>query len=597
MQALSHRLDTSLSSLGQRRGFSDLARFSLDLPWPRAGCEGASLGSAGDYPSPPMSGSPPIPPKGTQEADDRLLPIYQAATSHDVYRASAATTTQADSRMLPGLSAPFRPYQPEPLERMSYAYPRPEDPMQRPLSSYTSQHNQILSQNPYLPTPATIPTSGPVPTYNTVTSRPPTQESQQSFASPKSQRKTKGHVAAACVPCKKAHLSTTAQRPCNRCVQNNKEDSCIDVTHKKRGRPRLRDDHHRGAGFDPRLGHSQDPNIRRPMSLFGPHGPIGYGEDHLRRTQPYRVLKSQPPEPLAPRLLERASVGGANIFPPPLQISTRPPEPAAFLTMDMVIAKASTTFLDAIGRQGVQNLAIAEILSVEEQARIMMLQRQIQDDQLRREPNYLPPMFLKQEEEKVFRTLGFGREELAPYHLDTIETLRFTDSSGQIRSHSVRLGLAKFGSVFFIIMVLNTSFKPFPTPSPQSRDSRELGYSYPSGHQNTYGQPTPVSATFEGRGRSVSDLSYLPRQPVASSSSYAASPGRPDFSSGPSAYIPRSELSSAARSSQQPGYQLPPIRSQQPPQFAPQPPSQLQHAQVDIGGLIERPDPPQRHHG
>lgn len=226
MQTILHRRETSLSSLGQRRGYSDLARFSLDLPWPRADPESAAPGSAGDYPSPPMSGSPPIPPKVNQEANDRLhahthlqQPAFQQpATSHDVYRATASTTTQAESRMLPGLSAPLRPYQPEHLDRMPYtAFARPEDHMHRQLSSYPSPHSHMLSQqiqsqpqhqhqHPYLPAPAPIPTSGPVVGYNTTTTRPPTQESQQSFASPKSQRKTKGHVASACVPCKKAHL-------------------------------------------------------------------------------------------------------------------------------------------------------------------------------------------------------------------------------------------------------------------------------------------------------------------------------------------------------------------------------------------------------
>lgn len=203
---LYHRREPSLSSLGHRRGYYDPARFAIDLPWPRADSEGAAPGPRGEYPSPPMSGSPPIPPKVTQEADDRGQSLYQAASSHDAYRASAATT-QADSRMLPGLSAPLRPYQPDPLDRMSYAFPRPEDHAQRPFSSYTSAHSQMLSQpHPYLPAPGPIPTSGPVSGYNPVTTRPPTQESQQSFASPKSQRKTKGHVASACVPCKKAHL-------------------------------------------------------------------------------------------------------------------------------------------------------------------------------------------------------------------------------------------------------------------------------------------------------------------------------------------------------------------------------------------------------
>lgn len=209
MQALIYPRDASLSPLGRRRSPSDLVRFAFDLPWPRADCDSAAPGPAGDYPSPPMSGSPPLPPKVAQEADDRSQQgLYQSAVSHDVYRSSPATSTtaQPDSRMLPGLSAPLRPYQPEPLERTPYSFPRPEDRIQRPISSYTSQHNQIMSQHPYLPAPPIVSASGPVSGYNPVSNRPPTQESQQSFTSPKSQRKTKGHVASACVPCKKAHL-------------------------------------------------------------------------------------------------------------------------------------------------------------------------------------------------------------------------------------------------------------------------------------------------------------------------------------------------------------------------------------------------------
>lgn len=364
---------------------------------------------------------------------------------------------------------------------------------------------------------------------------------------------------------------------------------------------------------------------------------MNYGEDPLRRAQSYRVLKSQPPEPLAPRLLERGSASGANIFPAPLHIPTRPSEPVAFLTMDLDIAKTSSTFLDTIGRAAVQGLRITDLLVPEDRARMAALQRQIQDEQARREPNYLPPMYVKQEEEKVFRALGFSREELAPYSLEIVDNLRFTDQTGQARSVHARLGLAKYGSIFFIIIAVSTGFRPFPTPSPQNRDPRDLAYSYPA-HQIPYAQPTPVSATFDGRGRSASDVAYgHPRQPATPggvmsglsprvSSSYAASPGRPDYPPGPSAYIPRSELSSAPRPSQPAGYQLPPIRNQQQSHYQsqpqPQPQHPPQHAQyshpppqaqqqnvsseqswprddrqrVDIGGLIERPDTSQSYH-
>lgn len=427
----------------------------------------------------------------------------------------------------------------------------------------------------------------------------------------------------------------TAQRPCTRCMQNGKEDACVDVQHKKRGRPRLRDDH-RGAGFDSRLGQSQDQNLRRPLSLYAPQGSIGSGfDDSLRRTQSYRVLKSQPTEPLAPRFLERGSASGANVYPAPLAISTTPPEPVAFLTMDLEVVKASTTFWEAVGRPVIQSPRITEMLALGDKEKMVALQRQMQDEQARREPNYLPPMYAKQEEENVLRSLGFSREEMASYSLGLLENLRFNDQTGQLRNLSVRLGLAKRGSIYFIVVVVDTNapfrgFQP-PTPSPQGRDPRDLAYSYPAA-QMPYPQPTPVSATFDhGRGRSASDVPYLPRQPATPGqmmpglsprlpSSYAASPSRPDYPVGHPAYqIPRSELSAAPRTSQAPGYQLPPIRQpaqfQTPAQTQAQPQQPQYHHQqqpggpseqgwprddrqrVHIEGLIDRPDPAHRQQG
>ncbi|RKP09502.1 hypothetical protein THASP1DRAFT_28707 [Thamnocephalis sphaerospora] len=54
-------------------------------------------------------------------------------------------------------------------------------------------------------------------------------------------RGTKTHVASACFNCKKAHLACDVSRPCRRCVTMGKTDTCYDVQHKKRGRPKLKD--------------------------------------------------------------------------------------------------------------------------------------------------------------------------------------------------------------------------------------------------------------------------------------------------------------------------------------------------------------------
>jgi hypothetical protein len=71
-------------------------------------------------------------------------------------------------------------------------------------------------------------------------------------------RRTKAHVASACVNCKKKHLGCDSARPCRRCVLAGKavgtiilsipkemltqtgQATCVDITHKKRGRPPLK---------------------------------------------------------------------------------------------------------------------------------------------------------------------------------------------------------------------------------------------------------------------------------------------------------------------------------------------------------------------
>ncbi|KAL4872870.1 hypothetical protein BDV12DRAFT_210175 [Aspergillus spectabilis] len=75
----------------------------------------------------------------------------------------------------------------------------------------------------------------PQPTFQPTTAGPASRVLPQ-----KTTRRTKAHVASACVNCKKKHLGCDPARPCRRCVLSGKEASCVDVTHKKRGRPPLK---------------------------------------------------------------------------------------------------------------------------------------------------------------------------------------------------------------------------------------------------------------------------------------------------------------------------------------------------------------------
>ncbi|KAJ2894503.1 uncharacterized protein MKZ38_007497 [Zalerion maritima] len=588
--------------LGQRRGApANLARLTLDLIRDRAEPE-RTYRSRDDYPSPPMSGSPPPPPNTNLEAGDRSQGSYQPA-SHDVYRHSSAPG-QGDMRSQ--FQPPIRPHG---SEATLHSFRRPGDVSPRSMTTGYPQQTipQPLElqqapqlqphQHPYLPAPPQGPGSAPLgppggPSQSAfqVPSRPPVGENP-GFTSPRAQRKTKGHVASACVPCKKAHLRCDSQRPCGRCVNNGRKDACIDVQHKKRGRPRLRDD--------------------KDSSRFDPQGPIGTTfDDPLRRPQPsYRVLKSQPTESVQPRFLERAPMSDANTFPAPLSITTRPAEPVAFLTMALVVTKASATFRDAIGVQAIEGVGLTDIVARNDQDKVRRRHQEMLEDQREREPQYLPPIFNKEQEERVIRSLAFNPEQISRFSLEKQDTLTFQATDGQQRTYSVRMGLAKQDSIYFIVLVLNTSTpvqqQPFPYPSPSPR-SRDIPYSYQPA-QHSFSHPSPASAPFESARRYPPEGVYgpgpspSPRQPSHMMSGlspvYAPSANRPEA---PLSYqIPRSELTPTTRPPQsQPEFQLPPIRSQpqqSPAQAPPTPwPRDERPNRVDIGGLIEKPNPDPR---
>ncbi|KAK1979934.1 hypothetical protein LZ30DRAFT_595786 [Colletotrichum cereale] len=648
MQDITSDCDTSSTSLGQRRGISDLARFALDLTWAtptRAESETSARPRA--YPSPPMSGSPPpLPPKANPEAGDRgqLRGSYPSTTSpQDAYRRGPPPTTtihQGDLRgppLPPHQSQPPPPqprtYHAEQQDRMPYAYPRPDDRLRNTPSGYAHLASQALQQRPppYMqmsgpppppPPPPPQPTGPHQHGYATTMSQT-SQDNNAPYTSPKTHRKTKGHVASACVPCKRAHLRCDAQRPCSRCTSNGKEDACVDVQHKKRGRPRLRDD--REARYGPSTyQHPQDAAAaaarRPPLSHYSAAGPpiSGY-DDPIRGSHSYRVLKSQPSEPIAPRYLDRASMADANMYgqPPPPPPAAGAQEPVVFLTMELEIARASPAFADAVGIPSVRGRSLLDIVLASERDKIQNHQRGMQDERSRKDPVYLPPIFGRQEQERVFDSLRFEADELSRFQLDRQDFFVFAAADGQPRSYPVRLGLAKRESIYFIVLLVNAAPRfPYPSPSPHAR---EVPYLYqpqpqpppPPQQQQAYAQHTPVSATFDHTRSRFGEGALAPRpssgQPPHMTSglspgvspgmpSYAASPSRPDYAAGPSSYqIPRSELPPTTRPPQ-PSFQLPPIRAgpHQPSHSEPSWQRDDRSGRVDIGGLLENPDPQQR---
>lgn len=154
------------------------------------------------YPSPPMSGSQPPTSAGAPAANDPRhgRPIQPPTASHDAARGIVLPQMTSDFRGAPVAPRPVaQAYRPEPPAGPPYGFQRPEVASARPLS-YPQTHDQGTQQHQYM-NPGSASGSVAYP----VTARPQTME-HPPYTSPKSQRKTKGHVASACVPCKKAHL-------------------------------------------------------------------------------------------------------------------------------------------------------------------------------------------------------------------------------------------------------------------------------------------------------------------------------------------------------------------------------------------------------
>ncbi len=356
--------------------------------------------------------------------------------------------------------------------------------------------------------------------------------------------------------------------------------------------------------------------MRRPISFNDGQMVPGFG-DPLHRSASYRVLKSQVgsmPGPIAPRYIDWANTNDANIYGGSMAPTPRmmPPQEliCAYLNMEMQIAKTTQKFGDTVVLQSIVGRKLQEIVAGNDREKILRLQRNFEEERREREPNYLPPIYLQKfEEDRVIQSVGFGQEEIGQVRTDHSDTLTFPGSDGQQRAFHVRLGLAKREATYFIVLILQIipatpQQYQQPSTSPFSRDSysRESQYGYQGAPQQQAYAPSPGLPQFvqnpgftDPRGEMSA---YRPPGPLGQTmpqagnmSSYGPpQPARQEFSQGPPQFqIPRSELAQAPQQRQH-DLQLPPIRDQGPPVGSMRP-REDRSGRVDIGGLLEQPNP------
>lgn len=179
------------------------------------------------YPSPPMSEphSPPRRPAQTVESGRLAYPLPVSAPQ----RPDAGLPLPPPSSSLfdprPTLSVQSnlqqRPLYPgEPQHRGQPLHYQPGRPIE-----HASYGNVPISQNygygypnPGVSSYAAAQHTGPMVQQAAMIAPPPARPTKPA-------RRTKAHVASACVNCKKAHLSCDVQRPCGRCVASGKQVS------------------------------------------------------------------------------------------------------------------------------------------------------------------------------------------------------------------------------------------------------------------------------------------------------------------------------------------------------------------------------------
>ncbi|OAQ98997.1 hypothetical protein LLEC1_02644 [Akanthomyces lecanii] len=566
MLSVSRPVESAPFPPGHRHGIPNnvLHEAQISLYPPKRRSE--TIARSGGYLSPPMSGSPPFEP--ARAAQD--FSSSGGSPRHNMLRDTSQIRWRAEPHpaVAPNQSRGLLPLSntyPQETPRDTHFRRRSEHRLPPMLTHNTPESISGLHGTPRQPYVSPAPSM--TPQHTAAQTQGPVPEPSNRVTPPRSQRKPKGHVASACVPCKKAHLRCDAQRPCARCVSHGKEDTCVDVRHKKRGRPRLRDD--RDSRMDAaRFPHAHGGSEKRTPNIR----PASMGQA-LFYDSPGSSIPSTPasaftsPETSGARFMPRVFSAGARTHGERYSLSSAE-SPVVYMRTNMEVVKASSSFSEAIGAIGLIGRRITEVLAPETSEAMIELCTALNIEQKRRDPTYLPPIFDKGDE--AARALSFAPETVHRIGFDHHAYATFRAHDGNTRSYPIRLGLLKEGSFFFIAALLSVQSRALHQPA--ASHSRNVGHALPRAPM-LYGTPTAVDLAH----RRFSDGPSALRREVgmgAQSTPRRSSPGSGyqsiyspalhggEYSRPSPLQIPRSELGAPLLSrSGESQYTLPPIRS------------------------------------
>ena len=253
----------------------------------------------------------------------------------------------------------------------------------------------------------------------------------------------------------------------------------MDVQHKKRGRPRLRDeDNNRGATYGSDYSHPHlYPAQPDAMAMQGS------SQRHQYR-MPYRELRSQPDTAYGPGPVDRADLSrsyhpGFPGLDPVQSYSTSQglrsiqniPEvnPTALLTLDFVISRSNTAFRDALTlRTQVEGKALKDLVIPSEKEKIQRLQNSLRTE-------------MQQSAQSPYLRASMGEyaSSNSPEEHDLFEsTVGFTPRSeywtfrlpnGQSRGFPISISLAKTDAFFVVLTLVSSTNSAMALPKPGSQ--------------------------------------------------------------------------------------------------------------------------------
>jgi hypothetical protein len=311
------------------------------------------------------------------------------------------------------------------------------------------------------------------------------------------------------------------------------------VQHKKRGRPRLRDDREFTRPEEGRPPHGQIMGVVPVSETFAQQLPFPASHTHrgidpprtLGRTTQGPYSSSVTPSP-GGHAINVGDHGGALASSYGVgQTAAYQQLPVAYLNLDLMIQKCNQAFADLVSFLGdTRDKHLGELLEARQSESLQRLRNELRDERDEREPTYMAPITPVGQD-----PMRAVMESISDQDIDSVSQ-GYTDramflsfrlpSSGQYQSLSVQIRLAKT-SLYFVTLVVRSQPRP-------SLLTQQLAPPTPRHTSQTMSAPAigPVSQLTPNHTRPASSTSSAPNSPYFNLSSVRTS--LPTFS--PSSY-------------------------------------------------------------